>query len=152
MSTVDMTGTQADDPFDLARFVVAQQGTFDVAMSEVTNGQKISHWMWFVFPQLRGLGRSSMAQQFGITGWHEADAYLAHHLLGPRLIAICEALLSVEGRSASEIFGEPDDMKLHSSATLFAWISNADSVFHKIIDRYFDGVPDRRTLELLDRR
>ena len=139
-----------DDPFELARFVLAQDGTFDMALSEVKNGHKSSHWMWYVFPQLRGLGRSSTAQQYGITGSDEAYAYLTHDVLGPRLISICEAALSVEGKSATEIFGKPDDMKLRSCATLFAHVSNANSVFHKIIDKYFDGKVDRRTVQLLD--
>lgn len=138
------------DPFDLVRFVSAQHSSYERALSEVSNGRKCSHWMWFIFPQLRGLGHSSTARLYGITGVDEARAYLAHDVLGPRLIAVCEAALSVDGRTALEIFGKPDDMKLRSCATLFAHVSNADSVFHKIIDKYFDGKPDVRTLECLD--
>ncbi|RMG04116.1 MAG: DUF1810 domain-containing protein [Nitrospirae bacterium] len=139
------------DPFNLARFVSAQEDTFERAFDEVKKGRKTSHWMWFIFPQLRGLGYSPTSHYYGITGIEEARAYLNHEILGPRLIAICEALLSVEGRSASEIFGYPDDMKLRSSATLFAQVSNAGSVFHRILDRFFDGKPDLKTLQLLEK-
>ncbi|MDG2989684.1 DUF1810 domain-containing protein [Candidatus Synechococcus calcipolaris G9] len=145
-----MQDTYTDDHFDLGRFVLAQDGTFDIALSEVKNGHKKSHWMWYVFPQLRGLGNSSTAQKYGITGSDEAYAYLTHGVLGPRLITICEAALAIEGRSATEIFGKPDDLKLRSCATLFAHVSNANSVFHKIIDKYFNGRGDQRTIQLLD--
>jgi uncharacterized protein (DUF1810 family) len=140
---------ERSDQFNLARFVSAQEGSYDVALAEVTRGRKYSHWMWFIFPQLRGLGRSSTAQFYGIGGTEEARAYLDHPLLGPRLIAVCQAALAVEGRSALEIFGSPDDMKLRSCATLFAQISSPDSVFHKLLDKYYGGQPDARTLELL---
>lgn len=140
------------DPFELARFVSAQQDSFDRALSEVKRGRKSSHWMWYVFPQLRGLGHSSTAQRYGITGADEAAAYLSHDLQGPRLIAICEAALSVEGRSVTEIFGNLDDLKLRSCATLFAHVSDADSVFQKIIDKYFDGKTDASTVQLLNDR
>lgn len=140
------------DPFELSRFVAAQQDSYERALSEITNGRKRSHWMWYIYPQLRGLGRSSTAQMYGITGVDEAQAYLQHELLGPRLIAVCEAALSVEGRTATEIFGKPDDMKLRSCATLFAHISTTDSVFHKIIDKYFDGHADPQTVQLLNDR
>jgi len=144
-----MRESNRDASFDLARFVQAQDGMFDIALSEIRKGRKISHWMWYIFPQLRGLGQSEMAMQYGITGVDEARAYLTHELLGNRLISICEAVLAVEGKSAFEIFGEPDDMKLRSCATLFAQVSNADSVFHRIIDKYFDGQFDQRTTKLL---
>lgn len=145
-----MSKSADDDPFDLARFISAQQDSYDLALSEVRNGHKLSHWMWYIFPQLRGLGFSSTSQLYGITGEPEARAYLAHTVLGPRLIAICEAALAVDGRSATEIFGKPDDMKLRSCATLFAQVSNAKSVFHKIITKYFDGQADRKTIQLLE--
>ena len=141
---------ESDDRFRLARFVSAQRDSFERALSEVKNGHKRSHCMWYIFPQLRGLGRSSTSQLYGITGADEARAYLRHGILGPRLIAVCEAALSVEGRTATEIFGKPDDIKLRSCATLFAHVSNADSVFHKIIDKYFGGKTDRRTVQLLN--
>ena len=139
----------AADPFDLARFVSAQRDTFDRALSEVERGRKTSHWMWYIFPQLRGLGHSATAKRYGIRGAEEAEAYLQHELLGSRLIAISEAVVAVEGRSAREIFGTPDDLKLHSSATLFAHVSEPGSVFHKVIDKYFDGQFDQQTLHLL---
>ena len=146
-----MTRSHSDheDPFDLARFVSAQQDVFDRALREVKSGQKASHWMWYMFPQLRGLGHSPIAQRFGITGIEEAKAYLEHEILGPRLITLCEAALSVKGRSATELFGAPDDLKFRSCATLFAQLSPVDSVFHKILDQYFAGIPDQRTLQLL---
>ena len=145
-----MSESAHDDPFDLARFISAQQDSYDLALSEVRKGHKASHWMWYIFPQLRGLGFSSTSQLYGITGEPEARAYLAHDVLGPRLIAICEAALAVDGRSATEIFGKPDDMKLRSCATLFAQVSNANSVFHKLIAKYFDGQTDRKTIQLLE--
>ena len=145
-----MSETANDDPFDLARFVSAQRDSFDRALSEVKSGQKSSHWMWYIFPQLRGLGRSATSHHYGITGANEAHAYLTHDMLGPRLLAVCEAALSVEGRSATEIFGKPDDLKLQSCATLFAHVSNAGSVFHTIIDKYFSGKTDLRTIQLLE--
>lgn len=150
--------TAREDPHDLARFVSAQRDSFDLALSEVRQGRKYSHWMWFIFPQLRGLGRSATAQRYGITGVDEAAAYLAHELLGPRLIAVCEAALSVEGRSATEIFGTPDNLKLQSCATLFAQVtlfahvSAADSVFQCLLDKYFDGKTDPHTVQLLHDR
>ncbi len=145
-----MSKSANDDPFDLARFVSAQIDSFDLALSEVKNGRKSSHWMWYIFPQLRGLGRSETSQYYGITGMDEAYAYLTHDVLGLRLITICEAALSVEGRSATDIFGKPDDMKLLSCLTLFAYVSNTDSVFHKLIDKYYGGRTDRRTVQLLE--
>lgn len=146
---IKMSKSSNDDPFDLARFVAAQKDSFDLAVSEVKSGRKLSHWMWYMFPQFRGLGRSTISQRYGITGSDEAYAYLTHSVLGPRLLTICDAALCVKGRSATEIFGNPDDMKLRSCATLFAHISNTDSVFHKLIDKYFDGKMDLRTIELL---
>jgi uncharacterized protein (DUF1810 family) len=142
---------EREDQFDLDRFVSAQRDSYDAALSEVTKGQKRSHWMWYIFPQLRGLGHSSTSQLYGISGVDEAHAYLSHEVLGPRLIAVCEAALAVEGRSATEIFGKPDDMKLRSCATLFAHVSKTDSVFHKILNKYFHGNSDQRTLQLIAR-
>jgi uncharacterized protein (DUF1810 family) len=138
-----------DDPHDLQRFVDAQRHAYDVALAEVRRGRKQSHWMWYVFPQLAGLGSSSTARSYAIRSLAEAEAYLRHPLLGPRLTAIAEAALAVEGRSAREIFGAPDDLKLRSSATLFARVSPDGSVFHGLLDRYFGGTPDARTLALL---
>jgi len=138
------------DLFNLTRFVEAQETVFDSALSEIRAGRKQTHWMWFIFPQLRGLGQSHTSQIYGISGLGEARAYLWHEVLGPRLITICEAVLAVAGKSATDIFGKPDDIKLRSSATLFARVSGPDSVFREVLDKYFDGEPDPKTLQLLD--
>ena len=137
------------DPFELGRFVQAQEQTYDEALSEIRSGRKQSHWMWFVFPQFEGLGSSWASRRFAIKSQAEAEAYLVHPVLGPRLVECAEATLQVEGRSAGEIFGSPDDMKLRSSATLFAAVSPGGSVFHRVIDRYFGGAPDEKTLRLM---
>ncbi len=141
--------TPQDDRFHLARFTRAQHDVYSRALAEIRAGDKRTHWMWFIFPQLVGLGRSAMAQEYAITGAAEARAYVAHPVLGPRLVECAEAALAVEERSALEIFGSPDDVKLRSCATLFAQVSPQGSVFHRLLDRFFQGVPDERTLELL---
>lgn len=138
------------DPFDLERFVAAQAPDFDHALAELRSGRKRSHWMWYIFPQLRGLGASSMSRFYGISDLAEARAYLSHPLLGPRLREAAEALLLTEGLSAHEIFGSPDDLKLRSSATLFARASMADSPFERLLSKFFDGEPDPATLERLE--
>ena len=140
----------ASDPFDLARFVRAQAGDYDSALAEVRAGRKETHWMWYVFPQLAGLGSSPTARRYGVTGRAEAEAYLTHPVLGPRLVEIAEAALAVEGRSANDIFGSPDDLKLRSCATQFARVAPPGSVFERLLAKYFDGRPDPRTLALLD--
>jgi uncharacterized protein (DUF1810 family) len=140
------------DPFDLNRFVDAQQGNYERALAEIRNGFKQSHWMWYVFPQFAGLGQSWTSQRYAINSLDEAHAYLLHPILGPRLVEVAEAALAVNGRSAKEIFGSPDDVKLRSSATLFALASADDSVFHRIIDKYFHGQSDPITLELVRRQ
>jgi uncharacterized protein (DUF1810 family) len=137
------------DTFDLDRFVSAQEDVYDSAVAEIRAGRKRTHWMWFVFPQLRGLGSSPISRQFAIRSAAEARAYLAHPILGPRLLECCEALLRVNGGSANEIFGSPDDLKLRSCATLFASISEPGSVFERVLGRFFDGAPDGRTEALL---
>ena len=137
------------DPFDLARFVAAQRDAYDVALAEIRAGRKRSHWMWFVFPQLAGLGHSSMSRRYAIRGIDEARGYLAHPMLGARLLECAEALLAVSGRSAHEIFGDPDDLKLRSSMTLFAIAAAPGSAFARVLERYFSGEPDPRTLGLL---
>lgn len=134
---------------DLTKFLDAQQSSFATALAELTAGQKRSHWMWFVFPQLLGLGHSAMAQRYAIRSVAEAQAYLAHPVLGARLKECAERLLNVDGRSAVEIFGTPDDLKLRSSMTLFNAMSEPDSVFQQVLERYFDGVPDGKTLDTL---
>jgi len=140
-----------EDPFQLDRYLAAQERTFANALAEVRSGHKRSHWMWFIFPQLRGLGFSEMSVHYAISGLTEARAYLGHPVLGPRLVKCCEAVLLNVNRTAGEIFGTPDDMKLRSCATLFATVSEEGSVFHRIIEQFFDGRPDDRTLELLGR-
>lgn len=140
------------DPHHLQRFVDAQQGSYERALAEVQGGCKQSHWMWYIFPQLRGLGRSAMAERYSIADLDEAAAYLAHPLLGTRLIDICEALLAVQNRTAHAIFGSPDDMKLHSCATLFAQVAPPGSVFQQILARYYAGEPDAGTLRRLQDR
>ncbi len=137
------------DPFDLDRFVAAQAGVFDDALAELRAGRKRSHWMWFVFPQLRGLGRSETARFYGIGGRAEAAAYLAHPVLGPRLREATRALLDVTGRTAHEILGTPDDLKLRSCATLFAAVDGPGSVFGELLARYYGGGADEATLRLL---
>jgi uncharacterized protein (DUF1810 family) len=139
-----------DDPHDLDRFVRAQRHSYDEALAEIASGRKRSHWMWYVFPQIDGLGFSSMSRRYSIKSLDEARAYLDHPVLGPRLVECAEAALGVEGRSAYEIFGSPDDMKLRSSATLFASVTPADSVFARLLDKFFDGKPDGKTLGLLE--
>lgn len=137
------------DPYDLSRFVQAQERDYEGALSEIKRGRKRSHWMWYVFPQLDGLGISATSRRYSIKSLAEAEAYLKHPVLGARLTACAEAALRVEGRSAYEIFGSPDDMKFRSSATLFARVSPAGSVFERLLDKYFHGEPDPETLRLL---
>jgi len=139
------------DVHDLARFVSAQHGSYDRALAEIRRGEKRSHWMWYVFPQIAGLGMSATSKKYAIRSLAEAEAYLRHETLGPRLLACAAATLAVEGRSALDIFGSPDDMKLRSCATLFAEISAEGSAFHRVLDQYFDGKPDEATLRILAR-
>ena len=139
------------DPYDLERFVRAQDGVYEVALTEIASGRKRSHWMWFIFPQLAGLGSSPTSEHFAIRTAAEARAYLAHPILGARLLQCTQAVLSVSGRTAHEIFGHPDDLKLRSSATLFASVSAPGSVFDEVLERYFEGSRDERTLRLLPR-
>lgn len=137
------------DPFGLNRFVAAQDGVYDAALAEIRGGRKRTHWMWFIFPQLHGLGSSPVSQRFAISGPAEARAYLEHPILGPRLIQCCEALMGVNAGSAMDIFGSPDDLKLRSCATLFASVSDGGSVFERVLERFFDGAPDEKTKTLL---
>ena len=147
-----MTNAQRKhDPHDLRRFVEAQSPVHDLALAEIRSGRKTSHWMWYVFPQYDGLGRSSIARSYAIKSIAEATAYLRHDVLGPRLVECAESLLATKGRSAHEIFDSPDDMKLRSCATLFARVSPAGSAFHRLLDRFFGGEADSRTLELIER-
>jgi len=134
---------------DLSRFVEAQRPVMDDVRAELAAGRKRTHWMWFVFPQLRGLGHSAMARHYGIASREEAAAYLAHPVLGARLRQCVELVLAVQGRTAHDIFGSPDDLKLRSCLTLFREVEGTDSVFGRVLDRYFDGQPDPMTLQLL---
>ena len=136
-----------DDPHELERFVRAQRDGYERALSEIMNGQKRSHWMWYVFPQIQGLGSSAMSRRYAIKNQAEARAYLDHAMLGPRLLACAEALINLEGRSAEQIFGFPDDRKLRSCATLFAEVSPSGSVFHRLLEKYFQGERDGATLQ-----
>jgi uncharacterized protein (DUF1810 family) len=140
---------KTDDPYDLNRFVRAQQDDFEQALAEISSGKKRSHWMWYIFPQLDGLGISSTSKFYAIKSLAEARAYLAHHVLGPRLLQCAEAAVGVEGRSATAIFGSPDDLKLRSCATLFACVSPPGSVFARLLDKFYRGERDRATLRLL---
>jgi uncharacterized protein (DUF1810 family) len=131
---------------DLTRFTAAQADVYDQALAELRAGAKRTHWMWFVFPQIAGLGSSAMAQRYAIADLTEARAYLADAVLGPRLIECASALLDVEGRTAEQIMGYPDDLKLRSSMTLFRRAAPEVDVFQEVLDRYFDGKPDPQTL------
>jgi uncharacterized protein (DUF1810 family) len=140
------------DPFALRRFVDAQAGVYDTVLAELRHGRKRSHWIWFVFPQLTGLGRSPTAQRFGISGVAEARAYLDHPVLGPRLRECTRLVAAIDGRSIEDVFGFPDYLKVRSSMTLFAHAADAaeDSAeFTAVLDKFYAGEPDRATLELL---
>ena len=142
--------TEPIDPFQLSRFVHAQTGCFDTALRELRALRKQSHWMWFIFPQVRGLGHSELSIRFAISSAEEAEAYLAHPILGPRLAECCEVLERAETQRIRLIFEYPDDMKLRSCLTLFAHVSQQDSIFARLIVKYFEGVPDARTLQLIE--
>jgi uncharacterized protein (DUF1810 family) len=139
----------ADDPFDLTRFVVAQTPVYRAVVEELRGGRKRGHWMWFVFPQLRGLGSSPTAIRYGISSLQEARAYLAHELLGPRLHECSQLVNKVQGRSIAEIFGSPDDLKLCSSMTLFALAADDRQDFLALLDNYYRGQQDPLTLAQL---
>ena len=134
--------------YELERFVAAQVPVIEAVRQELRAGRKRSHWMWFVFPQLKGLGMSSMAQHYGIASLDEARAYLAHPVLGPRLRECCDLMLAVPGRSAHEILGSPDDLKFRSCLTLFALAAPGEEVFARCLDRFYGGEADPRTLAL----
>jgi uncharacterized protein (DUF1810 family) len=136
------------DPFDLKRFLSAQERVFRTVLAELGQGRKQSHWMWFVFPQIAGLGFSAMSQRYAIGSRAEAEAYLAHPILGPRLIECTRLVLAVQGRTINAILGAPDDAKFRSSMTLFGEVSD-EPVFGEALTRYFAGERDRATLEIL---
>ena len=133
----------------LDRFIKAQELAYPIALREIKNGKKRSHWMWHIFPQIRGLGTSSMSHIYGISGLGEAKAYLTHPVLSGRLYELCETLLLHRDRRIEEIFGEVDSMKLRSSMTLFSLVSLEGSLFHQVLDCFFDGKPDTETLRLV---
>jgi len=137
------------DRYNLQRFVDAQGPIIQQVISELRAGRKMSHWMWFIFPQIRGLGRSPTAIEYAISGADEARAYLAHPVLGPRLQECTQLVLLVENRPAAQIFGSPDDMKFRSCMTLFAHVSPQENIFEKALQKYFRGVPDQLTLDRL---
>jgi len=141
-----------DDPFDLSRFTSAQEGVYDQVLAELRSGEKRSHWMWFIFPQIDGLGSSSMARRYSIKSIDEAQHYLRHPILGPRLQECAETVLGIKARCASEIFGNPDDMKLKSSMTLFSSVASPGSASANVLDKYFEGERDSGTLRILEKR
>lgn len=136
---------------DLSRFVEAQESDFPQALSEIKSGRKRSHWMWYIFPQLEGLGRSSTSQFYGIKDLSEAEDYLHHPLLGSRLAEISTELLKLEKNNANAIFGSPDDLKLKSSMTLFTKVPGAPPVFRDVLNKFFGGSQDQKTIELLEK-
>ncbi|KOR33108.1 calpastatin [Achromatium sp. WMS3] len=138
------------DSHDIERFVLAQQDDYVQAIAEINSGKKRSHWIWYIFPQLDGLGTSLNCMYYGIKSIDEAKRYLQHPILGTRLHECMVAVLNIQGKSAYEIFGTPDDKKLRSCATLFAYVSSADSVFHQVLDKYFNGKQDTKTIHLLE--
>lgn len=140
---------EGHDRWNLNRFVEAQEQDHARALAEIRQGRKRSHWIWYVFPQLAGLGYSHNAHYYGIANADEARAYLDHPLLGARLTEISQALMEVQGKTAHEILGSPDDLKVRSCATLFAAASPPGSVFQQLLDKFYDGTPDSKTLELL---
>jgi uncharacterized protein (DUF1810 family) len=137
------------DKDELIRFLEAQNQVYLKALSEIKEGKKISHWMWYIFPQIRGLGSSETAKQYGIKDLNEATAYLQHPILGKHLVEISEEVLNLNEKTATQIFGTPDDKKLRSCMTLFANVKNSNPVFQKVLTKYFNGLPDDRTLQLL---
>ena len=136
-------------PSDLSRFLIAHEYDYAQALKEIRAGRKRSHWMWYIFPQIQGLGFSSTAQYYAIRDLDEAKDYLDHPVLGARLKEISSALLELEGLSASAIFGYPDDLKLRSSMTLFRLADLDCSIFKDVLDKYYDGIPDKRTVDIV---
>jgi uncharacterized protein (DUF1810 family) len=135
---------------DLSRFTEAQKTDYETALAEIRRGRKQSHWMWYIFPQIAGLGFSSTSKLYAIKNLDEAKDYFEHPVLGKRLIEISNALLEIEGKTANQIFGSPDDLKLKSSMTLFGALNETNEVFQKVLDKYFDGAKDEKTLKLID--
>lgn len=140
---------KSNDPFNLNRFLQAQESIYPQALVELKSGQKRTHWMWFVFPQIKGLGQSPTSLYYAIESLEEARQYLDHPVMGLRLRECAQAILSIEDRTASEIFGFPDDLKLRSSMTLFACVAEPGAIFERVLDKYFRGERDARTLAIL---
>lgn len=134
---------------NLERFVAAQENVYETVLAELRSGMKQTHWMWFIFPQIEGLGHSPTSRYYSIKSREEARQYLSHPVLGPRLLECAAAVMRIDGRSASEIFGSPDDLKLQSSMTLFESVAEGQPVFAHVLDKYFEGARDQRTLFLL---
>ena len=138
------------DTYNLDRFLEAQEGSYNTAYEEIKKGRKISHWMWFIFPQLRGLGNSETSKKYAIQSKDEAIAYYNHPVLGSRLIEITKVLLKIEGKSAHDIFGSPDDVKLKSCMTLFSLVQKENDLFNRVLLKYFEGKKSWKTIELLN--
>ena len=137
------------DPYDLKRFISAQEGIYDRVLDELRGGLKRTHWMWYIFPQIDGLGHSPTTRHYAVKSVEEARRYLRHPVLGTRLVESAEAVLAVQGCSVSDIFGYPDDMKLQSSMTLFALVAEPRSVFERVLEKYYQGKRDARTLQIV---
>jgi len=135
--------------YNLDRFIDAQAEAYNRALSEIKSGRKTSHWMWFIFPQIKGLGQSEIAKHYSIKNIDEATAYLNHPVLGRHLVEISTALLEINGKSANQIFGSPDDLKLRSSMTLFSNVKNTNPVFDEVLAKFFSGQPDKLTMQIL---
>ena len=144
-----MTHSQLEDPYNLRRFLEAQEPVYGQVCAELRAARKRTHWMWFVFPQMRGLGRSSTAERFGISSLEEAHAYAAHPVLGARLRECCRLLLQLESNDVRAIFGSPDDVKLRSCMTLFARAAPNDAIFRQVLEKFFKGEEDAATLRLI---
>ncbi|WP_407425432.1 DUF1810 domain-containing protein [Arcticibacter sp.] len=138
--------------YDLERFVSAQKDDYETAFSEIENGRKRSHWMWYIFPQIQGLGFSETSRYYALKDLHEAEAFLTHELLGSRLIKITNQLLQLKEDDANRIFGSPDDLKLKSSMTLFCSLDGADPVFEAVLDKFFKGIKDEKTLKMMGKQ
>lgn len=138
--------------WDLERFVLAQRVNYEDALREMRSGRKQTHWMWYIFPQIRGLGRSAMSMQYGLEGLGEARAYLAHPVLGPRLLECCETVLKADSNDPWEVFGSPDDLKFRSCLTLFALAEPSEPVFEQLLEKFYSGRKDPYTLNILSQR
>jgi uncharacterized protein (DUF1810 family) len=138
-----------NEEINLSRFIDAQNKDYSIALEEIKNGRKRSHWMWYIFPQILGLGFSETSKYYAIKNWQEANEYLKHPVLGNRLINICQALLDQAGNDANKIFGSPDDLKLKSSMTLFASLKETNPVFQMVLDKFYSGKCDDKTIEII---